>query len=76
MTIDLNKVKAESLIFGTTKRLASTKKQIDTKYRGQSIKSVSEYKYLGNVTDQHITFSKNFEQVFKKTTGRLKLLKR
>ena len=59
MIINLNKGKTESLIFGIAKKLASTKKQIDIKYHGRSIESVSEYKYLGNV--QHLTFSKNFE---------------
>ena len=76
MIMNLSKGKTESLIFGTGKKLASTKKQIDIKYRGHSIESVSEYKYLGNIADQHLTFNKNFEQVFKKATGRLKLLKR
>ena len=76
MIMNLSKGKTESLIFGTGKRLASTKKQIDIKYRGHSIESVSEFKYLGNIADQHLTFNKNFEQVIKKATGRLKLLKR
>ena len=62
MIMNLSKGKTESLIFGTGKRLASTKKQIDIKYRGHSIESVSEYKYLGNIADQHLTFNKNFEQ--------------
>ena len=66
----------EKLIFGTGKRLSTTKNWLDISYRGQLIENVSEYKYLGNFADQHLTFNKNFESVFKKASGRLKLLKR
>ena len=41
MIMNPSKGKTELLIFGTGKRLASTKKQIDIKYRGYSIESVS-----------------------------------
>ena len=76
MIINLGKGKTETIIFGTGKRLSTTKNQLDISYRGQPIENVSEYKYLGNFADQHLSFNKNFESVFKKASGRLKLLKR
>ena len=62
--------------FGTAKRLATTSKHLDLSYRGTSINNVTEYKYLGNIVDQHLNFNSNFEKVYKKASGCLRLLKR
>ena len=74
--INLRKGKTEAMIFGTGKRLSKTNKHLDVSFRQQQIKNVSEYKYLGNIVDQHLNFNQHFEKVYKKASGRLKLLRR
>ena len=65
------------MLFGTGKRLAKTNKELEVIYRGQLyINCVKEYKYLGNVLDQFLSFNVNFDKVYKKASGRLKLLAR
>jgi len=74
--INLRKGKTEAMIFGTGKRLFKINKHLDVSFRQRPINNVSEYKYLGNVVDQHLNFSQNFDKVYKKASGRLKLLQR
>ena len=74
--INLRKGKTEAMIFGTGKRLSKTNKHLDVSFRQQQIKNVSEYKYSGNIVDQHLNFNQHFEKVYKKASGRLKLLRR
>ena len=74
--INLRKGKTEAMIFGTGKRLSKTNKHLEVSFQQQPINNVSEYKYLGNVVDQHLNFNQNFDKVYKKTSGRLKLLQR
>ena len=76
LIINLKKGKTETMIFGTAKRLQKVNKELDISFRGQKITNVSEYKYLGNIVDRHLNFNVNFEKVYKKVSGRLKLLKR
>ena len=64
------------MLFGTGKRLTKFDKQLDVSYRGQQINNVTEYTYLGNVLDQFMNFNSNFDKVYKRATGRLKLLAR
>ena len=74
--INLRKGKTEAMIFGTGKRLSKTNKHLEVSFQQQPINNVSEYKYLGNVVDQHLNFNQNFDKVYKKASGRLKLLQR
>ena len=76
LIINLKKGKTEAMMFGTGKRLAGTDKHLEVSFRGQPINNVKEYKYLGNIVDQLLNFNTNFEKVYKKASGRLKLLKR
>jgi hypothetical protein len=76
LIINLKKGKTEAMILGTAKRLQTTNKELDLSYKGQKINNVSEYKYLGNIVDRHLNFNTNFEKIYKKASGRLKLLKR
>lgn len=73
--INLKKGKTEAMLFGTAKRLQTTNKELEISFKGQRINNVSEYKYLGNIVDRHLNFNINFEKVYKKASGRLKLLK-
>ena len=74
--INLKKGKTESMILGTSKRIREAGSVLNVNFNGQPISNVSQYKYLGNIIDQNLNFSKNFERVYKKASGRLKLLKR
>ena len=64
------------MILGTAKRLKTAGKNLNVCYKGQVINNVTEYKYLGNIVDQNLNFNKNFERIYKKANGRLRLLKR
>ena len=64
------------MILGTAKRLKTAGNNLNVCYKGQMINNVTEYKYLGNVVDQNLNFNKNFEKIYKKASGRLRLLKR
>ena len=74
--INLKKGKTESMILGTAKRLKTAGNNLNVCYKGQMINNVTEYKYLGNIVDQNLNFNKNFEKIYKKASGRLRLLKR
>ena len=43
-------------------------------YNNAAINFVTEYVYLGNLVDNHMTLSSNFERACKKASGRLCLL--
>ena len=45
-------------------------------YNNQRINFTETYKYLGNIVDHHLNFSKNFEKSYKKASSRLRLLER
>ena len=51
-------------------------KFLNVSYRGLQVNNVTEYKYLGNIVDPNLTFNKNFESVYKKASGRLRLLQK
>ena len=76
LIINLKRGKTESMLFETGKRLAKTNKELEVIYRGQLINCVKEYKYLGNVLDQFLSFNVNLDKVYKKASCRLKLLAR
>ena len=76
LIINLKKGKTETMIFGTAKRLFYTEQHLDISFKGQKINNVTEYKYLGNIVDQNLNFNENFEKVYKKASGRLRLLKK
>ena len=65
------------MLVGTQQRLRNIfDKTLNVTYKGVQISSVKEYKYLGNIVDQHLNFNKNFDKVYKKASARLNLLKR
>ena len=59
--------------FGTTKRL-KTACEIDVLYNNQRINFTETYKYLGNIVDQYLNISRNFEKSYKKAYSRLRFL--
>ena len=72
LIINLKKGKTESMLFGTTKRLKN--QDLDVNFRNTSINHVKFYKYLGNIIDNTLSFERNFNSVYKKASGRLRLL--
>ena len=59
------------MLFGTPQRLAGHRRN-HVQY--SLINSVTEYVYLGNLVDNHLSLSSNFERVYRKACGRLRLL--
>ena len=73
LVINLKKGKTETMLFGTTKRL-KTAGEIDVLYNNQRINFTETYKYLGNIVDDHLNLTENFEKSYKKASSRLRLL--
>ena len=76
LIINLKKGKTESLLFGTAKRLNGVKKSFEVEYRSEIINNVTEYKYLGNMVDDALTLTKDFDKKYRKASGRVQLLQR
>ena len=74
LIINLNKGKTEVMLFGTAKRLSLQSRDIDVKYKGESLKTTTSYKYLGYALDPSLTLCKNFDDAHKKASNRLRLL--
>jgi hypothetical protein len=62
------------MLFGTAKRLSLQSRDIDVKYKGESLKTATSYKYLGYALDPSLTLCKNFDDAHKKASNRLRLL--
>ena len=73
VVIHLKPGKTESMLFATGRKLSQNKKALKLEYKSKVIVSTAEYKYLGNILDQ-TSFSSNFNKVYKKTPGKLRLL--
>ena len=74
LVINLKPGKTESILFGTRKRLNKTNDSLNLKYNSRQITSTKEYKYLGTILDQTLSFNTNFHNVYKKISGKLRLL--
>ena len=61
------------MLFGTTKSLKTAGK-IDVLYNNQRINFTETYKYLGNIVDDHLNLTGNFEKSYKKANSTLRLL--
>ena len=77
LMLNLKKGKTESLLFGTAKRLSEeSSPRINIKINGELVNHTLQYKYLGVLLDQHLTFHEQVRTVYHKTSTRLNLLKR
>ena len=74
LLMNLKKGKTESMLFGTSQRLAKLDTTLELYYRGQRIHNTDKYKYLGNVVDPALSLNLDFDQKYKKTSSRLRLL--
>ena len=64
------------MVFGTAKRLYMTSKCISIKYNGNIMNNATTYKYLGNQLDKYLSLDENFEQAYRKASGRFHLLEK
>ena len=62
------------MLLGTAQRMARYGNTVTIKHNNIVVNSVTQYCYLGNTIDHHLNLSKNFDQYYKTTSGRLNLL--
>lgn len=74
LIINVKKGKTECMLFVTAKRLSLTEKTWEIKFQEHHINVTTSYKYLGIEIEQTLSKSKNFNQSYKKASGRLFLL--
>ena len=73
LIINLKRGKTESLIFGTSQRIAKQNETLDVMYRGDNVLNTSHYKYLGIEIDSSLNLNSHFEKCFKRASSRLRL---
>ena len=74
LLLNLKKGKTEVMLFGTAQRLRQQKENLEIVYNNTVLNFVTEYLYLGNILDNHLTLAKNFNSSFKRASNRLRLL--
>ena len=74
LLLNLKVGKTEAMLFGSAQRLARHGRDLDILYENVPINFVTEYVYLGNLLDNHLSLSKNFDRAYKKACSRLRLL--
>ena len=72
--INLNRVKTERMIFGTSCRLSKCGKKFNFYYDDRVIHATETYKYLGTILDSTLSFSTYIYRMYKKTTSKLRRL--
>ena len=72
--VNLKKVKIESLLFGTSQRVAKQNEILNIMYRSDKVLNTSHYKYLGIEIDSSLNLNSHFEKCFKRASSRLRLL--
>ena len=72
--LNLKPGKTEVMLFGKSQRLARHGRNLEITYQYNLINFVTEYVYLGNLVDNHLSLSSNFKRVYRKAYGRLRLL--
>ena len=71
LILNLKKGKAETVLFGTAKRLSKqTRNSLSIEIDGVPVHHVDSYVYLGNQLDSKLNLNDNFDKVYKKATGR------
>ena len=67
LVLNLKKGKTESLLFGTSQRIAKQSEPLEIKMLDQNvINNTTEYKYLGVRVDSSLNPNSNFHTCFKK----------
>ena len=74
LLLNLEAGKTESMLFRFAQRLSRHGRNLNIIYENTSINFVMEYVYLGNLLDNHMSLTKNFDLSYKKARGCLRLL--
>ena len=70
LLLNLKKGKPEVMLFGTAQRLKLHGHSLNIMYNNALINFGTEYVYLGNLIDNHMTLASNFDRAYKKASGR------
>ena len=62
------------MLFGSAQRLLRHERNLNIIYENTPINFVTQYVYLGNLLDNHMSLTKYFDRSYKKACGRLRLL--
>ena len=77
LVINLKKDKSESMVFGTARRLAKEgNSSLCIQIGSDVIRSTTSYVYLGVKLDPTLNFGQYLHRTFKKTSSKLKMLKK
>ena len=76
LILNTNPGKTESMMFGTAKNLAQQPQSLKVIFRNKLINATTTYKYLGVHIDHSLNMNSNFNIVYKKACGRLRLLRK
>ena len=74
LLLNFKKGKTEAMLLGTAQRMKRHGHELKIVHNNTIVNTVTQYCYLGNVIDQHLTLSGNFDRSYKKTASRLRLL--
>ena len=66
LIINQNRSKTEMMIFGMSCRLSKCGKKLKLYYGDRVIHATETYKYLGTILDSTLSFSANFDRLYKK----------
>ena len=75
LIINLKKGKTEFVLYGSRQKLSKST-ECSISINGTTISSPDEYEYLGVTLDKTLTLKTQIDKVYKKSSSRLKLLKR
>lgn len=75
LLLNLKKGKTEVMLFGTSRRLCQCGRELRISYNNELVSFVKKYVYLGNLLDNTLTLSNNFDRAYKRASSRLRLLK-
>ena len=74
LILNLQKGKTEALLFGTAQRIRKCTEPLSIRHEDGLINATCTYKYLGVQIDSSLTLSSDFDDKYKKASGRLRLL--
>lgn len=64
LLLNMKPGKTEVLLFGTSKRIATTNRNLEVKFMEKPINVTGTYKYLGVEIDQSLNLNSHFDKIF------------
>ena len=74
LILNLKKGKTESMLFGTSKKLAAQSDILRVTFSYENVHYTTSYKYLGVEVDSTLNLNTYFDSTYKKGSSRLKVL--